>query len=217
MPAGIKQRLADLDRSANRLGNFQGFLLELNLAARNPRDVQKIVDQAGEMPHLPLDNRLGPVQPVGIRTHASQQLGRISDRRQRITQFMAQHRKKFVLVPIRILKLLIQLRIVQSDSCTIGQLIWRGLSSAHRLSKRRDRILILEKLRLARSERLFDAWRERRWNCLGRSIALQPARGYPRELSPLELAAWIDRREAANVSQRRNYHREQLMNRGPEI
>ena len=215
------------------------------------------------MLHLPLDNRLSPVQPLGIRAHEPQQLGGISDRRQRITQFMAQHRKKFVLVAVRVVKLLIQLRIVQSDSCTVGQIlqqqqirltehtadrarrkaghahntasgdqrehpsrtkrrhlgqsIRRGLRSSHRPCKRGNRIIMLEKLRLARSERLFDARRERRWNCLGRSIALQPARGYPRELGPLKPAAWIDRRKAAKVGQRRNYHREQLMNRGPEI
>ena len=65
MAAGLEQRLADLDCGADRRGNFEGFPMKLDLTARNPGDVQKIVDQAGKMLHLPLDNPLGPVQPLG--------------------------------------------------------------------------------------------------------------------------------------------------------
>ena len=61
MAFGRHQRLRRLAGLAHQLGEFDARLLQGDLAARDARDVQQFVHQAGEMGDLALDDVSRPL------------------------------------------------------------------------------------------------------------------------------------------------------------
>ena len=80
---------------ASDLGSSTGSRCELDLAARDARDVEQVVDQARQVPHLALDDRA--LAFAGVDAAQAHQLQRGQDRRQRVAQLVAEHGQELVL------------------------------------------------------------------------------------------------------------------------
>jgi hypothetical protein len=89
----LENRTRHLERSHHHLSDLDALLAQLDLSARDARDVEQIVDQPHEMRDLPFDDLLL------VRRRAAQphQLKGRDDRRERIAQLVAEHREKLVL------------------------------------------------------------------------------------------------------------------------
>ena len=55
------ERADRFDGLVEDVGRVQELLLQANLPAGDPRDVEQVVDQADELPHLAFDDVLGEV------------------------------------------------------------------------------------------------------------------------------------------------------------
>ena len=95
--ASIEQRLALVAREVDQGGDGDRLAAEDDLAAGDPGHVHEVVDQANELPRLPVDDlsRPGDLGVGGI--GALQHLHRVGDRKERIAQFVRQHREELVL------------------------------------------------------------------------------------------------------------------------
>ena len=79
------------------LVQVEDLVLQFDQAARDARDVQQVVDQLRHVAHLARDDVAGlQAQPL-VHFGQAQELGRARDRRQRIAQFVRQHREELVL------------------------------------------------------------------------------------------------------------------------
>ena len=90
----LEERARHFDRLRGDHRELDVLGVQLDLAARDPRDVEQVVDQTPKVRDLPIDQ----LQLVVVATTASQDLERGNDRRERIAQFMAEHGHELVLV-----------------------------------------------------------------------------------------------------------------------
>ena len=96
----LEERALILQRVPDELVELQPFALKLDLVSRDPGDIQKIVDQSGELIDLSLDDGLGPARLVTPRSCAAQDVQAVLDGSQRVAQLVGQHGKKLVLALI---------------------------------------------------------------------------------------------------------------------
>ena len=75
---------------------LNGLGLEADLAPCDPRDVQQVVDQAGEVLDLPIDHVLGPFEVV-FRLQLAEELSRVADRRQGVAKLVGEHGQELIL------------------------------------------------------------------------------------------------------------------------
>jgi hypothetical protein len=91
--ARLEQRTRHLHRAQHGVGDLDGALAQVDLAARDARDVEQVVDQPRQVRGLTLERgefgHRGAAQP--------HQLDGGRDRRQRIAQLVAEHRQELVL------------------------------------------------------------------------------------------------------------------------
>ena len=81
--------------------------LQLQLAERDPADVEQVVDQAHQVAELSLAPWRGPPANASPSVGAScHDRDRVADRRQRIAQLVRQHRQELVLAPRRLAQLI---------------------------------------------------------------------------------------------------------------
>ena len=79
-------------------------MLKATSSGRDPRDFQQIIDQSGQLPHLPFNDRAGLLL-VFVRVLLKlQELHRIDNRGQWIAQFVTEHRQKLVFSPVEFRK-----------------------------------------------------------------------------------------------------------------
>ena len=91
----LEQRAGHLDRLRDHLGELDELGLQLDLAARDARDVEQVVDQPRQVVDLALDDgALALRARLAAQPH---QLQRRQDRRQRVAQLVAEHRQELVL------------------------------------------------------------------------------------------------------------------------
>ena len=103
----LEQVARHLDRLGGDVGQVDDLAPQLDLAARDLRDVEQIVDQAGQVVDLPLDHLLlARDRALALVPHQPE---RGDDRRQRIAQLVAEHREELVLGAARRLQLAEQL------------------------------------------------------------------------------------------------------------
>ena len=96
--ARLDQRPRRLDRARHDRVDLDRLEAQADLAPRDARDVQQVVDQARELVDLPVDDVARPLQPLRRRRRfARRRLGRVADRRQRVAQLVRQHRQELVL------------------------------------------------------------------------------------------------------------------------
>ena len=76
------------------------FLAQLERAARDPRDVQQIIEQQRHVVNLPGDDIVAPASLRVGRILRLRYQGRLSNGRQRIAQFVRESCQKFVLAAV---------------------------------------------------------------------------------------------------------------------
>ncbi|MDQ3367216.1 MAG: hypothetical protein M3680_17470 [Myxococcota bacterium] len=91
--AALEERARDLERGVDDVGDLDVLLDELDPAARDPRDVQEIVDEPGQVLDLTLEELL----LLGLHAAELHDLERHEHRRERIAQLVAEHREELVL------------------------------------------------------------------------------------------------------------------------
>ncbi len=109
----VDVRPARLHRRGDRPAHVDVLDLQLDLAARDARHVEQIVDQAHELLQLPPDHFARPRQALRIRALRLQHVDRVADRRERIAQLVREHRQELVLALVLVLDLAIEARILQ--------------------------------------------------------------------------------------------------------
>ena len=92
----FEQRLRHLHRAQQRIGDFHRLLAQLDLAARDARYVEKIVDQARQVRRLPLEG--AELRDLGAAQ--AHELDRGRDGGERVAQLVAQHGEELVLAPV---------------------------------------------------------------------------------------------------------------------
>ena len=120
----ISSWLAPADSSARTVSiaprtdrrQLHALLAQLDLAPGDPRDVQQVVDQAGQVVDLTLDHRAAiPRGRSPERSHAAPAPGRCLDRGQGVAQLVGEHRQELVLAAVGLLSASsIRLRSVMS-------------------------------------------------------------------------------------------------------
>src|SRR5262245_42732414 len=104
-----EERAMVLNGAANELGEIEWFELQSDLAARDARDIEQVVEKAGEMVDLAADgiSRLPILRAV--RHGAIEDKEAVGDRRERVSEFMRQGGKELVLMPVRLAEVLVRL------------------------------------------------------------------------------------------------------------
>jgi hypothetical protein len=82
-----------LDGSGHDISELDRLTIEVDLSARDPRDVQQVVHQASQVSDLPIDHR----QLAELSALEPHQLHRGRDRGERVAQFVSEHREEFIL------------------------------------------------------------------------------------------------------------------------
>ena len=96
----VHERLDHLDGRLDDLPDLEGFRFENNPASRDPRDVEEVVEQVGQVLTLPRDHRSQRAQ-LGIGADFSgEKHCCVAYRRQRISQLMREHREELILLAI---------------------------------------------------------------------------------------------------------------------
>ena len=103
-------RRASIERAGNLDGVIDRIELSSTVSFRSsilPRviagDVEQVVDQAGHVPDLALDDRESPVDVRRVDVGRSEDQQGIQDRSQRVAQLVGQHGEEFVLAAVGLL------------------------------------------------------------------------------------------------------------------
>ena len=97
---GIDQRARGFDRHVDDGLEIDVVLLELELAARDARHVEQVVEQQRHALHLARDDFAAPLALAFIGGVGVEDAHRVADRRQRIAQLVRQRREEFVLAAV---------------------------------------------------------------------------------------------------------------------
>ena len=97
VPALDDQRVGHVDGAIDRVADLEAAPFELDLAARQARHVEQIVDQPHHVRDLPLEDL--PFSREGLRVAGLHQFQRGQRRRQRIPQLVAEDGQELILRP----------------------------------------------------------------------------------------------------------------------
>src|SRR3954470_19552148 len=100
MATPFDERPARLDRARNRRFKIYDLVLELDLPLADSTHVEEIIEEARHLMDLTLQHRVQRFMGRIASGRASQHLDDVPNWRQRIAQFMAEHREKLVLAAI---------------------------------------------------------------------------------------------------------------------
>ena len=100
MPGCFDERAARLDRAADDGCQFNGFLPQLDLAPRNPGNFHQIVHQANHVVDLAFHHLADAFGGRIVTGGQAENVQGISDRGQRVAQFVGQNSEEFVLPAI---------------------------------------------------------------------------------------------------------------------
>ena len=96
----LDHRLAHLDRVADDLYQIDALQAQLHPVVGDAPDVEQIVHEPGHQPDLPINHLRDAVDDRIPLTAAFHQRDGVADRRQRIAEFVGQHRQELVLAPV---------------------------------------------------------------------------------------------------------------------
>jgi hypothetical protein len=96
LPAMIEERHRGLDRARDHVAEVERVAPQLDRAARDPRDVRQIVEQAAELPRLAIEHvdRARRLRPADAET---EELDGVPDRRQGVAELVREHGEELVL------------------------------------------------------------------------------------------------------------------------
>ncbi len=145
---GLRQRVAacgqcravHVDALRDHRGQLERRALQHDLALADACHVEQFVDQARELPQLSIGDVGGPHQLGVMAAEAADDLDRVADRRQRVAQFVREHRQELVLAFARffeagfgapallnlVLQALVQLRRGKRDGRARGHFVEHG-------------------------------------------------------------------------------------------
>ena len=90
----------DLDRAPDHRGQVDDLLAELDLAPADPGDVHQVVDQPGEVDHLPLGHRPLGLDPSAVPVRLSHQVEGVADRGERVAELVGERGEELVLAAV---------------------------------------------------------------------------------------------------------------------
>ena len=96
----LDQRLADLDGVADDSYQIDALQAQLHPVVGDASDVEQVVHEPGHQPDLPLDHVRDAVDDRIPLAAAFHQRDGVADRRQRVAQFVGQHRQELVLATV---------------------------------------------------------------------------------------------------------------------
>ena len=99
--ARLDQRPGGFDRGDQAVREVQALLAQLQLAARDARDLQQVVEQPRHVLDLAVDDVLRPLQLRLGRVRRLADPRRVTDRRERVAQLVGEGREELVLAPVR--------------------------------------------------------------------------------------------------------------------
>ena len=110
---GLQRRTGRFHSGIHHVGHHQRFQLEMQLALRDARDVEQVIEQQRHVRRLALDDHLRALELRGRDLRRGNQPGRRTDRCQRVAQLVRQRRDEFILAAILLAQLVIELRQAQ--------------------------------------------------------------------------------------------------------
>ena len=103
--AAVEQRAHDVHRLPDDLHHVHGLLAQVDPAARDARDVEQVIDDAAQVPGLPVDQAHRACGPRRIAPGGVDHLHCVGDGGKRVSQFMAEHRQELILETVRLAQL----------------------------------------------------------------------------------------------------------------
>ena len=96
MPLGVDQRARYFRRALEHRGQLDEFVAQVNFSGVDASDIEQIVDDVSEMPGLVPDRVMRSADCRSVGARHFQDFQRRQDRRQRVSQLVAEHGKEFV-------------------------------------------------------------------------------------------------------------------------
>ena len=130
LAARVDQRPRGLDRARDHRGEVDRLALQRDLAARDARDVEQVVDQPRQLVDLALDDVARARALLVGQLLEPHQLHRVADRRQRVAQLVRQHGQELVLAAVGLAELLLALAQARGRGLELGGALARRGSRA---------------------------------------------------------------------------------------
>ena len=111
----------DLDGPRDGRGQVERLRAELDLPLGDPRDVEQVVDQAGELLRLPADHLAGPGELLVGAGRLGDLHGAV-DRGQGVAQLVGEHGEELVLAAVVLAELLVEPGVLDGDAGHLGDL-----------------------------------------------------------------------------------------------
>jgi hypothetical protein len=118
-PARREARAVIVDRLAHELAELDPLALELDLAARDPRDVEQVVDQPRHVRDLALDDRARVDRLLAVRLDVIEDEQAAADRAEWVAQLVREHREEIVLAAARLAQRLLGARELRLARCSV--------------------------------------------------------------------------------------------------
>ncbi len=113
VPADLDLALAGLDRVANLVVDVERLAAQLDGPARDPRDIQQVLDQARHLRHLAVHRLEQRLRSLGLDFLGAQHVNRGAHGCQRVAQLVGEGRQEFVLALVGLLDLLVEHAVVE--------------------------------------------------------------------------------------------------------
>ena len=123
LAAGLDERPAGLHGVGDDRRDVEGLLVELDLAAGDPRDVEEVVDEPDHLLDLPVDHVARPAEVDVVDAELLEELDGVADRREGIPQFVGEHRQELVLAAVVLLDVPIEPRVVDRYRGAAGEVL----------------------------------------------------------------------------------------------
>src|SRR5690349_5560951 len=120
MAATFDERHARLDRAGDCRLKIDDLVLELDLTLADTADVEQIVEEPRHLVNLALEHRVQRFVRGVASCSASQHLGDVANRRQRIAQFVTEHCEKLILAAIGSAQKLLDAYPIRYIACRLG-------------------------------------------------------------------------------------------------
>jgi hypothetical protein len=105
VPAGFQQRPNRFDGATGGVAQVDVFAAQVGFAARDARNVEQVVDEAGQQPHLTVHHLARVLESRRVVRRELHHFQAVANRRQRVAQLVRQHRQEFILSAIGLAQL----------------------------------------------------------------------------------------------------------------
>ncbi len=102
MAARSDERADGVDRSRQNGGGFEVSGFQANFPARDPRDVEQVIDESHKMMKLAFDHVAGPVAVVAGEASQAKDLKAGAEGRKRIAELVREHGDELILAAVGI-------------------------------------------------------------------------------------------------------------------